>query len=406
MTHYLNHLGIINALGGDADSVLEGLLAGSRRGLASEMELVTGRRVPVAAWTGELPEPAARHADRDSRNNRLLLAALDQIRAPVEAAIAQHSRDRVAVVLGSSTSGVLEGEQAVAAFHEHGRVPSEFHYRQQEVGSPSAFLAEELELTGPAMTISTACTSSAKAMIAGARLLEADLCDVALVGGVDSLCGLTVNGFNALESVAAGLSNPFSRNRDGINIGEGAALFLMSGEPGGLRLMGWGETSDAHHISAPDPEGHGAEAAMRQALERAGVEARAVAYLNLHGTGTMKNDLMESHAVARVFPDGVPTSSSKGVIGHTLGAAGATEAAFCWLALHPDFGDGRLPPHVWDEAGDPQLAPLDLVTGDRRAGPGSRIAMSNSFAFGGSNAVLVLGGHKQATGQATGDSTA
>jgi len=387
--HYLNHLGIINALGGDADSVLKGLLAGDRSGLSHDMPLVDGQRVPVAAWTGELPTIA--QTEFDSRNNRLLLAALNQIRGPVEAAIERHGQDRVAVFLGTSTSGVREGEAAVAAEHQSGTVPENFHYRQQEVGSPSLFLAAELALSGPAMTISTACTSSAKAIIAAARSLDAGLCDVALVGGVDSLCGLTVNGFRALESVSPGLSQPFSRHRNGINIGEGAALFLMSREPGGLRLLGWGESSDAHHISAPDPEGQGAESAMREALARAGLPAEAVAYLNLHGTGTMKNDLMESHAVARVFPDGVPASSSKGVIGHTLGAAGATEAAFCWLALHPDYGDGRLPPHCWDGAIDSELAPLDLVETGACLGAQPRIAMSNSFAFGGSNAVLLLG---------------
>jgi 3-oxoacyl-[acyl-carrier-protein] synthase I len=389
---YLNELGIINALGGSRQAVLDGLLAGSREGLGSEVGLARGRSVPVAAWPGDLPEPEARLWRYRSRNNRLLLAALEQIRASVDGVIDRHGADRVAVVLGSSTSGVLEGEQAVAAVHAGKPVPEGYHYYQQEVGSPSLFLAELLGLNGPAMTISTACTSSAKSIIAGARMLEAGLCDAALVGGVDSLCQLTVNGFDALESVAAGYCNPFSRNRDGINIGEGAALFLMTREPGGLRLMGWGESSDAHHISAPDPEGRGAETAMRQALAHGGVSPAQLTYLNLHGTGTIKNDLMESHAVARVFPDGVAAGSSKGMTGHTLGAAGATEAGFCWLALHPEHGDGQLPPHVWDGERDPALAPLALVAPGNRAGSGPRIAMSNSFAFGGSNAVLVLGG--------------
>ncbi|MDQ2069984.1 beta-ketoacyl-[acyl-carrier-protein] synthase family protein [Natronospira bacteriovora] len=391
MRCYLNQLGIINSLGGDRDSVLQSLLSGSRAGLNREVTLLRGGRTTVAEWPGPLPaiEPPWRHYN--SRNNRLLLAALNQIREAVDAAIQRHGPQRVAVVLGSSTSGVREGEQAVAADHHGQPRPSDYHYRQQEVGSPSDFLADFLAVTGPAMTISTACTSSAKSIIAGARLLQAGLCDVVLAGGVDSLCGLTVNGFDALESVSAGQSNPFSRRRDGINIGEGAALFLMSREAGGLSLMGWGETSDAHHISAPDPEGRGAEAAMRAALDQAGRAAGDVAYLNLHGTGTIKNDLMESHAVARVFPEGVACGSSKGMTGHTLGAAGATEAAFCWLALHPDHGDGRLPPHVWDGEADPALAPLSLIDTDSRVRGGVRLAMSNSFAFGGSNAVLLIG---------------
>lgn len=391
MACYLNNLGMINALGGDIASILPGLMAGSREGLAGRMALLRGGEVPVAACHAPLPVPDERHADRDSRNNRLLLAALNQIRPAVDAALSGLDPSRVAVVLGSSTSGVLEGERAVAEVHRHGEPPPDFHYFQQEVGSPSVFLADELGTSGPSLTISTACTSSAKSLISAARMLDAGLCDVALAGGVDSLCGLTVNGFDALESVAHEVCNPFSRHRDGINIGEGAALFLMSREPGGLRLMGWGESSDAHHISAPDPEGRGAERAMREALASAGVEPGALAYLNLHGTGTIKNDLMESHAVARVVGESVPAASSKGMIGHTLGAAGATEAGFCWLALHPEYGDGQLPPHVWDGEADPALARLRFAREGERADGRRRIAMSSSFAFGGSNAVLVLG---------------
>lgn len=391
MACYLNNLGIINALGSDPERILDGLLAGSRRGLETRVPLLRGGRVPVAACSDDLPVPAERHARRDSRNNRLLLAALNQIRPAVEAAIASVDPARVAVALGSSTSGIREGEEAVFRFNESQTVPDGFDYHQQEVCAPSAFLADELGVCGPSLTISTACTSSAKSIISGARLLEAGLCDVAIVGGADSLCELTVNGFDALESVANDFCNPFSRNRDGINIGEGAALFLMTREPSGLQLMGWGESSDAHHISAPDPEGRGAERAIRDALARADVSPEAVSYLNLHGTGTIKNDLMESQVVARVFGDAVPAGSSKGMTGHTLGAAGATEAGFCWLALHPDYGDGRLPPHVWDGEPDPALASLRFATEGERVSDGRRIATSSSFAFGGSNAVLVLG---------------
>lgn len=391
MACYLNHLGMINALGDTRERILDGLLSGSRRGLATRFSLLRGGEVPVAACQAELPEPDVRHARRDSRNNRLLLAALNQIRPAVDAAMADVDPSRVAIVLGSSTSGIREGEQAVFDFHDSGTVPPGFDYHQQEVCAPSAFLADELSLCGPTLTISTACTSSAKSIISGARLIESGLADVALVGGADSLCGLTVNGFDALESVDSSVCNPFSRNRNGINIGEGAALFLMTREPTGLRLMGWGETSDAHHISAPDPEGRGAERAIRDALQRAGLAPGEVNYLNLHGTGTMKNDLMESHVAVRVFGESVPAGSSKGMTGHTLGAAGATEAGFCWLALHPDYGDGCLPPHVWDGESDPALAPLRFATEGESVGAGRRIAASSSFAFGGSNAVLVLG---------------
>jgi 3-oxoacyl-[acyl-carrier-protein] synthase-1 len=211
-----------------------------------------------------------------------------------------------------------------------------------------------------------------------------------IAGGADSLCAFTINGVNALESVAAGRCTPFSSPRCGINIGEGAALFLMSREPGPVRLAGWGETSDAHHMSAPDPQGGGAIAAIATALSRAGVHARDIDYVNLHGTATPLNDAMESHAVAAILGTAVACSSSKPLTGHALGAAGAIEAGLCWLALARNPAR-MLPPHWWDGAADPELPPLDLVAPGRRAHAPLRYALSQSFAFGGSNAALLLG---------------
>ena len=236
--------------------------------------------------------------------------------------------------------------------------------------------------------MSTACTSSAKALSSARRLLDTGLCDAVIVGGVDSLCSLTLNGFAALESrVAADCAIPSARHRDGINIGEGAAVFLMSREPGPVCVLGIGESSDAFHISGPDPEGRGAELALRQALT--GVDMTAVDYLNLHGTATPQNDLMESHAVRRVLGDTVPCSSTKPLVGHTLGAAGATEAGLLLDAAH-GVRPGDLPPHVWDGAADPALAPLNLCSVPV-CSRDCRITASNSFAFGGNNICVVLG---------------
>jgi 3-oxoacyl-[acyl-carrier-protein] synthase-1 len=216
------------------------------------------------------------------------------------------------------------------------------------------------------------------------------LCDAVLVGGVDTLCRLTIEGFSALESTSTDIANPMSRNRRGINIGEGAALFTLTREPGRIALLGIGETSDAYHISAPDPTGRGAEAAMRAALVDAGLEPESIDYLNLHATATEKNDEMESRAVSRVFPAGVLCSGTKPLTGHLLGAAGATELAFCWLALEDEHK--RLPPHVWDGAFDPSLPALRLVSpGERFSQTPSRRCMSNSFAFGGSNVSVIVG---------------
>jgi 3-oxoacyl-[acyl-carrier-protein] synthase-1 len=209
-----------------------------------------------------------------------------------------------------------------------------------------------------------------------------------IAGGVDTLCKLTVNGFTALEATTSELTNPLSRNRRGINLGEAAALTVVTREEHEHELLGWGESSDAHHISAPDPTGRGAEAAMRAALAHAGLRPAEVDYVNLHATATPKNDEMESHALARVFPEGVACSGTKPLTGHTLGAAGATEAAFCLLALE----DGRLPPHVWDGEADPALPRLRVTRAGERFGRSSRrVCLSNSFAFGGSNACLAIG---------------
>jgi 3-oxoacyl-[acyl-carrier-protein] synthase-1 len=217
------------------------------------------------------------------------------------------------------------------------------------------------------------------------------LCDAVLTGGIDTLCGFTVAGFSALESVSAEQSNPFSAQRSGINIGEGGALFLMSREPAPVALCGWGESSDGHHMSAPDPAGRGARLAIAQALGRAGIEAGQIDYINLHGTGTRQNDAMEARVIHDMFGPDAPASSTKPFTGHALGAAGAIEAGLCWLAMQIDNPEGRLPPHLWDGALDPDLPAIKLVAPGALLGRPLRWALSNSFAFGGSNAVLVLG---------------
>ena len=383
---YLHELGIVNALGSGAAAVREGLLAGSRAGMLKRDDFIKGRSVYVGTVAGELPALGPKSAVFDSRNNRLLAAALQQIRPAVDAALSRHGPARVGAIIGTSTSGIAEGERAVMALEHDGRFPKGYDYRQQEIGSPSEYLRHALGLKGPCWTVSTACTSSAKAFSSARRLLMRGLCDVVIVGGADSLCRLTLNGFGALESLSQDLCNPSSKNRDGINIGEGAALFLMSREPGQVALLGMGESSDAYHISGPDPEGKGAEIALRQALTQAGVTS--VDYLNLHGTATVQNDLMENAVVARVLGQ-VPCSSTKPLVGHTLGAAGATEAAFCWMLLSGP-SKSALPPHLWDGVVDPALAPLNLCPVGY-VPDSCKVVASNSFAFGGNNACLVLG---------------
>jgi 3-oxoacyl-[acyl-carrier-protein] synthase I len=390
---YLSGLGIINALGSGASAVSAKLLSGDTSGIVLEDGLLLTGSARVGRVRGTLEAVPAQLQDFDSRNNQLLLTALVQIESLVEAAINRYGQSRVGIVLGSSTSGIAEGEAAIAAQHLTGSMPAAYRYTQQEIGSAAVFLARFLKVTGPAYTVSNACTSSAKVFQSARNLLRHGICDAVIVGGVDTLCRTTINGFASLESITAEHTNPMSINRRGINIGEGAALFLLTQEPSEIALLGIGESSDAYHMSAPHPEGRGAEQAMRLALQDARLEADAIGYLNLHATATMKNDEMESLAVARVFPNGVPCSGTKPLTGHTLGAAGATELAFCILAMQAN----QLPPHVWDEQTDPSLPRLNLIgkvqkfmehtSMDKRR----RVCMTNSFAFGGSNTSLVIG---------------
>jgi 3-oxoacyl-[acyl-carrier-protein] synthase-1 len=318
-----------------------------------------------------------------------------QIEGALRNALERYGALRVGIVLGTSTSGVHENAHAYRVLDQQGAWPPEYDYRRQALASPAAFLADLLGVAGPAYTVSTACTSGARALLTARRLLARGACDAVICGGVDTLCPLTINGFAALEALSRDLCNPFSIHRDGINIGEGAAVFLMQRDrPQGpaVALLGGGGSSDAWHMSAPDPTGAGAAQAMRAALADAGLSARDVGWLNLHGTATQHNDAMESLAVQAVFPQGVACASTKPLTGHTLAAAGAIEAALCWAVIEQACLDGRLPPQHWDGAADPALPALDLTAPGRTLSANTpRVVMSNSFAFGGSNASLIFG---------------
>lgn len=385
-------LGLVTPLGHGKKAVAEALFGGTRSGLVTRDDLIPDTEIHVGAVPAPLPAIPDSLAAYNCRNNRLMLAALMEIADPVHKLKERVDPHRIAVVLGTSTSGIAESEMAFAQHQRTGTWPDSYDFRMHEAGGLAEFAAGWLGISGPAYCVTTACSSSAKVFASARRLITTGICDAAIVGGADSLCQMTVNGFGALEALSPGLCNPFSANRDGINIGEGAAAFIMTPETGPVNLLGVGETSDAYHISAPDPEGVGAAAAMQQALSEADLIPGDIAYINLHGTGTPLNDVMESRAVASLFPAGTPCSSTKAMTGHMLGAAGACEAAFLWLSLHPEFGDGMLPPHLWDGAVDPELSPLNLIApGTALTSNGTSAMLSNSFAFGGSNASLVLG---------------
>ena len=387
---YLNALGIVSALGVGKVETTRRLMAGDTSGMGKNENLLIDGTALVGCVTAKTAIVPQEYPYQKSRNNELLLTAIDEIRDDIDNIISTYGTQRVGVILGTSTSGIREGEKAIATYDRNGKLPDSFDYRMWEIGSPALFLSKFLDISGPSYVVSTACSSGAKALIAARNMLLAGLCDAVITGGVDSLCRLTVNGFNALESISSELMNPMSINRKGLNIGEGAAVFIMSREPAPIALLGAGEASDAYHFTAPDPKGVGASMAIRDALTDAGMKIDDLCYLNLHGTATQKNDEMESNVISRMLSPQIPSSSTKPLTGHTLGAAGAIEAAFCWLTLSDYNTDGVLPPHIWDGKVDANLPAIMLVEQGRKL-QGPKYAMSNSFAFGGSNASLIVG---------------
>ena len=333
--------------------------------------------------------PAAQ-AHSDCRNNRLAATALEQIRSVVDLAIDTYGASRVAVVLGTSTSGIEATESAIQSLAKNDQYTSGYDAIQGVFSGLSDFVSSYLGTTGPTFTISTACSSSSNAILSARRLLRLGLCDAVVTGGVDSHCDLTFRGFASLEALSASYCKPFAHDRDGINLGEAAAIFLLSREPREVALFGGSATSDAHHISAPDPTGDGAYAAMSGALLDAGLQPADISYLNLHGTGTELNDAMESSAVNRLFGSHLSCSSTKSMTGHTLGASGALELAICWLLL-TQKSNWRTPPMLYQEKQDKSLASINLSGQSATSMTRPRYCVSNSFAFGGSNVSLLVG---------------
>jgi 3-oxoacyl-[acyl-carrier-protein] synthase-1 len=352
--------------------------------------------VNLPTWIGEVPGVDAVSLPAglerfDCRNNRLAWLALqaDGFAERVREAVVRCGADRVGVFVGTSTSGILETELAYRRRDPaSGSLPPDFHYATtHNTFSVADFVRAAFGIEGMAMSLSSACSSSAKVFAAAARQLQAGTIDAAVVGGVDSLCLTTLYGFASLQLTSPLPCRPGDASRDGISIGEAAAFALL--EPGQVsapwRLLGVGESSDAHHMSAPHPEGLGAQRAMAAALRSAGLQPGDIHYINLHGTATPANDAAEGLAVAALFGRGVPCSSTKGATGHTLGAAGALEAVVCAITL----AEGWLPGSPGTETVDPAID-IDY----RREGsalPGMRRVLSNSFGFGGSNASLVFG---------------
>jgi len=377
-----------SALGRGLDAHADALLA-SRGGLtpndfsSASLDCWIGR---VAGLEDE-PLPAEL-AQWECRNNRLAWLALrqDGFIDAVRDARDRYGASRVAVLMGTSTSSIGATEEGYRRL-DHGRMPHDLHRPVLHTPhSLAGFVATAFDLEGPCLTIATACSSSAKVFGNAERMIRLGLIDAAVVGGTDTLCDSVLFGFNSLELVSGEPCRPFDANRGGISIGEAAGFALLErateGTSGPL-LIGYGEASDAHHMSTPHPEGLGAEIALRDALARAGIEAGDVGYINLHGTASQKNDEVEAALVARSFPATTRASSTKGFTGHTLGAAGILEAAITLLTMR----DGHIPGNLGATTPDPLCGPQMAWTAEQGD---VRIALSNSFGFGGNNACLAF----------------
>lgn len=377
--------GACNALGGDRESLCQGLATGCS-GLGPVPFDVPFETV-VGAVKVELPELPSELRPWSNRMARMAASLLQQIDGELNVARSKWSPDRIGVLLGTSTGGADVTEVAYGHYLEHGALPDDYDFRRQHNYSALLHVVSALSgARGPAWMTSTTCTSSAKPLASAMRLIAADVIDAAIVGGLDTLCSMTLHGFHALGALSPSPCTPFAERRLGINIGEGGAFLLVERRGEGRALLeGVGESCDAYHISAPHPEGLGAKMAMQRALEQVGCRPEDVDHINAHGTGTPLNDMAESKAIAGLFGTDIPVVSTKGYTGHALGGAGATEAVFSVMAIE----EGWIPVSLGADPRDPEIG-IHVVT-ERLKQPLRRV-LSNSFAFGGNNVSVVVRG--------------
>ena len=411
---YINDFSLYCILGGDKAQVLDALKIG-KRGCFTTYD-VAGVQRPAATIDPETLAPV-QEKKFDNRVNRLSQAALAGVEKTIHKAVEKYGADRVGIFIGSCDNGSEVSMAALKCFKETSAFPEGYVLDYQRADFPAQFIAHRFGITGILSVHSTACASSASAFVSARNALYAGNCDVAIVGGVDIASLSVILGFASLEAMSDKPTNPFSANRSGLTLGDAAVFFVVTRAPDAdlcaadcenLKVIGFGESADADHITAPRADGEGAYQAMKAALEDAGLDASQIGYVNLHGTGTELNDAMESRAVHRIFADSigaeiaaVPASSTKALTGHTLGAAGALELAFCCLALKSGNNSGAsrngdngertsvLPVHIFDGVVDPKLPPIHLVKPGETAVK-LKYCMSNSFAFGGCNVSLIV----------------
>jgi len=388
---YITSYTAVTACGHGIEPLREALL--EQRSALSPARLI---QPEFTTYTGEVDDPLPSIQETlkayNTRNARLALAALDcessAFRSAVSLAADSFGAERVGVVIGTSTSGIYETELSYGSHEKNGNPTEGFDLRRQHSWVATAeFIKHELQLLGPCYAISTACSSSGKAIAAGQRMIASGICDAVVVGGVDSMCQLTIHGFHSLELTSELPCTPLDAQRQGISLGEASGLLLLERQPrkaGQLSLVGYGESSDAHHMTAPHPEGEGSKQAMQSALEAASLQVDDIDYINLHATGTRLNDQSEMRAIASLFNLNTPCSATKGMTGHTLGAAGAIEAIIALLALEHHFIPGTCGLNTLDPAFK------SYVVGEPLKDQNISYVMSNNFGFGGNNVSLIF----------------
>jgi 3-oxoacyl-[acyl-carrier-protein] synthase-1 len=385
---YLSAPGLVCCAGLNGNELYESCLTGYQGGLAAHELSGCYGKFPVGLIREELPEAAFSQSSKYSgsaRIFRIVNAALEQLRPAVEKAVSKYGPEKTGICYGSCDNGSEASLMAHNALFENNAFPEDYSLRFQSASFPAQIISGKFGITGPVFTVATACASGASAIMRGAELIRSGFCGAVIAGGADIVSRTVFSGFRALEAVSDSLSNPFSKNRKGINLGEGAAFFLLdSQEISAVELLGAGESADAFHMTSPGPDGAGPASAMKAALLDSGIKSKQIDYVNLHGTGTELNDRAEGLAMKAVFDTAPPASSTKPITGHTLGAAGALETAICWMVLTEKRG---LPVHCWDGVRDEEI-PF-LPGGSCRQVPS--ICMSNSFAFGGCNVSLIMG---------------
>jgi len=398
---YLSEPGLICCAGRNKDELYRSCITGNKSGMINR-ELADGENFPTGQILCrdippiELPVQPAENTNSsyttDTRIIRIIDKALEQIRPAIEKAIAAYGHEKIGVCLGSCDNGSEGYLLAHREFFSNGSFPKDYRFNFQSTSFPAEYIAHKFGLKGPVFTVATACASGASAIMRGAELVRSGYCSAVIAGGADIVSETVFTGFHALEAVSNSPTNPLSKNRKGINLGEGAAFFLLDSKGGGIELLGAGESADAFHMTAPVPDGAGQAMAMKKAITEAGINPSQIGYVNLHGTGTYLNDKAEAFALKAVFGDTLPkVSSTKPIMGHTLGAGGALEAAVCWMVLKEQKG---LPVHCWDGERDeefPSLPVVSLSVDEQPAPVRISICMTNSFAFGGCNASLVIG---------------